>query len=119
MNTESNMKLFCRLSYISRKRKLELFYKTMKPTGQTRVLDVGGQTSPDTAEGLQLIDLYPWTSQVSVVNIARAHVDLTKGRYPQVAAVVGDACELPWPDRSFDIVAATLSSSTQAASSGK
>ncbi len=54
------MNLFARLSYISRKRKLELFYKVMKPTSQTKVLDVGAGINPDGDRGLQLIDSYPW-----------------------------------------------------------
>jgi SAM-dependent methyltransferase len=98
------MGIFSRLSRISRARKLELFDKIMNPTSPMKLLDVGAQIHPDNNEVRQLIDIYPWKDNISVVNISAEHVATIKRYYPQIEAVVGDACELPWPDKSFDVV---------------
>lgn len=98
------MNLFARLSYISRRRKLELFYKVMRPTAQTKVLDVGAEINPGGDHGLQLIDSYPWKSEFSAINISPEHISRMKQYYPEVEAIVGDALELHWPDKYFDAV---------------
>jgi SAM-dependent methyltransferase len=98
------MSLFTKLSYISRQRKLELFYKTMTPSGRTKVLDVGAEVNPHDDRGLQLIDSYSWKSNISAINLSFEHISCIKGRYPEIDARVGDACELPWSDKYFDIV---------------
>lgn len=98
------MSLFNRLSYISRQRKLELFYKTMTPSEQTKVLDVGAEVNPHGDRGLQLIDSYPWKSNLSAINLSLEHISSIKRHYPEIDARVGDACQLPWPDKYFDIV---------------
>lgn len=98
------MSLFAKPSYISRKRKLELFNKVMKPTKQAKVLDVGAEINIDGSRGLQLIDSYPWKSNITAVNISPKHIHLIKQHYPEINTVVADACELPWPDKYFDIV---------------
>jgi SAM-dependent methyltransferase len=38
------------------------------------------------------------------VNISAEHISTINKAYPEIEAVVCDACELPWPDKSFDIV---------------
>lgn len=98
------MSLFARLSYISRKRKLELFERVMKPTAQTKVLDVGAEINPNGDRGLQLIDSYPWKSKVFAINTSAEHIKLIKKHYPEIEAIVGDALDLPWPDKYFDAV---------------
>jgi SAM-dependent methyltransferase len=98
------MGIFSKLSRISRARKLELFDKIMNPTSPMKLLDVGAQIHPDNNEVRQLIDIYPWKDNISVVNISAEHIATIKRYYPQIEAVVGDACELPWPDKSFDVV---------------
>ncbi len=98
------MSLFTKLSYISRKRKLELFNKVMKPTKQVKVLDVGAEVNPNGDRGLQLIDSYPWKSNITAVNLSYEHVFRIKKHYPEIDARVSDACKLPWPDKYFDIV---------------
>lgn len=76
----------------------------MNPTEQMKLLDVGAQINPDGNGERQLIDIYPWKDNISVVNISAEHISTIKKRYPEIEAVIGDACELPWPDNSFDVV---------------
>jgi SAM-dependent methyltransferase len=98
------MSLFDRLSYISRKRKLELFYSLLKPNADDKVLDVGAEINPDGSRGLQLIDSYPWKDKITALNTSAEHIKLIKQHYPEVKAIVGNGCILPWPDKHFDIV---------------
>ncbi|MBA7650183.1 hypothetical protein ES703_57985 [subsurface metagenome] len=98
------MSLFAKLSHISRKRKLELFNRVMKPTPQTKVLDVGAEINPNGDRGLQLIDSYLWKNELSAINISSEHISRIKEYYPDVEAIVGDACDLPWPDKHFDVI---------------
>ena len=98
------MSVFSKLSHISRARKLDLFNRMMNPTKQMKLLDVGAQIDPNSNEERQLIDTYPWKNNFSVVNISAEHISVIQKRYTEIEAVVCDACELPWPDKSFDIV---------------
>ena len=98
------MSLFSKLSYINRVQKLELFKKIICPTEQMRVLDVGAEINPEGDRGLQLIDSYPWKSKVFAINTSAEHIKLIKKHYPEIEAVVGDALDLPWPEKHFDVV---------------
>lgn len=98
------MGLFTKLSVVSRKRKLELFYRVMAPSESKKVLDVGAEINPNGDRGLQLIDSYPWKNNISAINLSSDHIDSIKNIYPQIDARVADACRLPWPDKYFDIV---------------
>lgn len=98
------MSLFSKLSYISRTRKLDRFNRTFCPTQQMRILDVGAEINPVGKRGLQLIDTYPWKSNITAVNLSHQQVSLIKQYYPEINAIVGDACKLPWTDKYFDIV---------------
>jgi SAM-dependent methyltransferase len=96
--------LFSKLSLISRTRKLELLNKTFHPTDQLLILDVGAEVNPRGDRTLQLIDSYPWKNNITAVNLDPQHIDLIKQHYPEINAIVADGCELPWPDKYFDIV---------------
>ena len=98
------MSLFSKLSYISRAHKLELFNRILAPTEQMSILDIGAEINPNGSRGLQLIDSYPWKSNITAVNISPEHIRFIKRHYPEINVVVADACELPWPDKYFDIV---------------
>lgn len=98
------MSVFSKLSHISRARKLDLFNQMMNPTKQMKLLDVGAQIDPNSNGERQLIDTYPWKNNFSVVNISAEHISTIQKRYPEIEAVVCDACELPWADKSFDVV---------------
>jgi len=96
--------LFGRLSEISRERKFKLFRELMHPEPSQRILDVGAQVEPRAHQGHQFIDHYPWKEALSAVNISPDHVRAIKERYPAIDARVGDARQIPWPDKYFDIV---------------
>jgi ubiquinone/menaquinone biosynthesis C-methylase UbiE len=98
------MNIFGKFSTLSRERKLALFHELMRPTAEMRILDVGAEMASDAGQYLQLIDSYPWKQNLSVINVKDQHVQAIKARYSQVDARVGDARELPWPDKHFDIV---------------
>jgi SAM-dependent methyltransferase len=98
------MSVFSKLSRISRIRKLDLFNKIMNPTSQMKLLDVGAQINPNGDGMLQLIDTYPWKNNISAVNISTDYISAIRKCYPEIEAVVCDACELPWPDKHFDVV---------------
>ena len=98
------MRLFSKLSTISRKRKLQFFNRIILPTEKMRVLDVGAEVDPSGARGLQFIDFYPWKNRISAINISPEHISSIKRLYSDIDAIVGDARELPWPDNYFDIV---------------
>lgn len=98
------MSLFSKLSNISRQRKLELFNRIIMPTETTKVLDVGAEIAPSGGKGLQFIDFYPWKKGISAISLSPEHISSIKQHYPEIEAVVGDACELPWPDKYFDVV---------------
>jgi len=69
-----------------------------------KVLDVGAEINPHGNSGLQFIDTYPWRSRVTAINISVEHIKLVKEYYPEIQAVAGDACNLPWPNKYFDAV---------------
>src|SRR4030042_3312664 len=98
------MSVFSKLSRISRDRKLDMFDRMMSPTKQMKLLEVGAQIDPNGNGEGQLIDTYPWKSNISVVNISAEHISTIKKRYPEIETVVCDACELSWPDKHFDVV---------------
>lgn len=98
------MSIFSRLSNVSRRRKLELFYKTFHPTQHTTILDVGAEVNPRGNSNQQLIDSYSWKDRISAVNLSEAHISNIKTFYPEIDARVADACALPWPDKHFDVV---------------
>lgn len=81
-----------------------LFNCTMRPGENTKLLDVGAETDPESKGQLQLIDTYHWKENVTAVNTSREHISTIRKSYPEVEAIVADACQLPLPDKHFDIV---------------
>lgn len=69
-----------------------------------RILDVGAEINPAGDGSLQLIDSYPWKSNLSAINLSEAHINKIKEVYPEIDARIGNACNLPYPDKSFDVV---------------
>ena len=67
------------------------------------MLDVGG-VSQNSNKKLHFIDIYPWKHKFALANISEEYISAIKKRYLELETVVCDACELPWPDKSFDVV---------------
>jgi ubiquinone/menaquinone biosynthesis C-methylase UbiE len=65
------------------------------------VLDVGGQVD---ASGVQLLETYARKDNLTVVNVRQQHLDAISRQYPEVRVLLGDACRLDFPDKSFDLV---------------
>lgn len=104
------MKLVDAVSLRSRRRKLRLFLDELCPTPASTVLDVGvdeigfggsgGQTGCGTHNFFE--EHYPWPERITALGLHdgagfREH-------YPAIPYVQGDACSLPFDDRSFDVV---------------
>jgi len=83
---------------------MELFNKLIGPTAAMRLLDVGAEVDPSNNNGLHFIDCYPWKHTVCAINISHEHIASAQQLYPNIHATIGDACNLPWPDKYFDVV---------------
>jgi SAM-dependent methyltransferase len=101
------MRLVDAVSLRSRRRKLALFLETMRPTPETRVVDVGvddsafGDRSNPCGTLNFFEELYPWPERITAVGIHEGR--RFAERYPAVPYVQADALELPFADGAFDV----------------
>jgi SAM-dependent methyltransferase len=101
------VKLADRVSLRSRRRKLALFMETMRPTPETRVLDIGadelgfGEGDDCTTHNF-FEELYPWPERITALGLHPG--ERFRERYRNVEYVQGDACALPFADGAFDVV---------------
>ena len=79
-----------------RKSRMRLFLDQFQPGDSTRILDVGGNV-------YDWRDQVPISSRITVLNVAPtdSSPDYDEARF---SYVMGDGCDLPFPDQSFDIV---------------
>jgi SAM-dependent methyltransferase len=104
------MKLTDAVSLRSRRRKLRLLFDELRPGPQTTLLDVGADEVGFGTSGGEagcathnfLEERYPWPVQITALGLHDGAV--FRERYPSVAYVQGDACELPFADGAFDVV---------------
>ena len=99
--------LAARASLWNRRRKFELFMRTVQPGPQTRVVDVGvGDTGFGTERGVAVTHnffeaLYPWPERITAVsdvplpNFAR--------EFPSIRRVTASGTDLPFDDDAFDV----------------
>jgi SAM-dependent methyltransferase len=101
------MRLVDAVSLRSRRRKLALFLETMRPTADTRVVDVGVDDSGfgDRRGACSTLnffeELYPWPERITAVGVHGG--ERFAERYPAVPYVQADALELPFGDGEFDV----------------
>jgi SAM-dependent methyltransferase len=98
------------VSLRSRRRKLRLLLEELRPDADTTVLDVGvdevgfggegGETGCGTHNAFE--ELYPWPGRITALGLHDGAG--FRAAYPAIPYVQGDACALPFPDGSFDVV---------------
>ena len=93
-----------RVSAWSRRRKLELFFRELRPTPKTTVVDVGvtdtGGEDPYRTHNF-FEALYPWPEQITAVSTQ--YLDRFSEAFPHVTAVRADGRHLPFADAAFDL----------------
>ena len=96
-------RLFTRLHRKSREKKYQLFCQLLRPTLESRLLNIGATGSqiglPD-----QLETFYPHCERVIGGSLSLDDIQDYAGSFPTVKAVALDGCALPFADQSFDIV---------------
>ena len=96
-----------RLSLWNRRRKMRLFLEHMRPTPESRVVDVGAAdtgflTEPGVASTYNFFEaMYPWPERITAVSDT-ALLGFAE-HFPAIERVVADARDLPFDDDSFDI----------------
>ena len=94
-----------RVSAWSRRRKLELFMRELRPGPETTVLDVGVTDSGygDDPYGTHNFfeALYPWPERITAVSTQ--HLRRFSESFPAVRAVRADGRDLPFADGEFDV----------------
>lgn len=101
-------RIIYRASRLSRQRKLAQFYACCRPGKDDLVLDVGVTPAAwSTARGCSRVEnflemSYPWPERI--VGLSIDPVDGFREVHPEVQAVQGDGCHLPFRDDAFDLV---------------
>ncbi len=90
-----------RASLSARKKMLEKLIGYHKPTQQTRILDIG-VTSDTRIDSNFFEQYYPHPENITAVGLEDA--SFLEARYPGMRFVQADALDLPFPDKSFDLV---------------
>jgi hypothetical protein len=95
-------RLLLELSRKSRCQKFDLFAAVLAPRPEDRVLDIGvsGRTFPP----YTFEDFYPYSKRIIGGGIEFEDVKAAKQIYPLSHYLTFDGCDLPFRDKSFDIV---------------
>lgn len=86
----------------SRLGKFGLFQSVFRPGPEDRILDVGAD--PQLFSHYTFEDFYPHQERITGGSIDFEMVRQARVRYPKAQYAIFDGCELPFPDKSFDIV---------------
>ncbi len=86
----------------SRLGKFELFQSVFEPQPEDRILDIGAD--PQLFSRYTFEDFYPHQERITGGSIDFEMVREARKCYPKAQYAIFDGCELPFPDKSFDIV---------------
>jgi hypothetical protein len=96
-----NGTLFGDLSRRSREHKVSLLRERFRPEGGTRILDLGSEV--DRGQG-QILELFAERSRITAANLRLPHLRRISGSYARVQCCAANALQLPFADKSFDLV---------------
>jgi SAM-dependent methyltransferase len=96
-------RLFLEFHRRSREKKHRLFQQFLRPTANTRILNVGA-TGGSLGLQEQFEYWYPYPGRIVGGGPYFDEADAYRKSFPAVTAMVFDGCSLPFADRSFDIV---------------
>ena len=91
------------LTVQSRRKKFALFLSVFKPTLETTILDVGasGAATGERAENF-LEEWYAYPEKITA--LVMGDISTFSKRYPTVQVQTGNGLNLPFPDKSYDVV---------------
>jgi len=93
--------LISKISWYARQKMFESVIELAGPTSETTVLDVG--VTSDRREDSNFFEkLYPYPHNITAFGLEDA--SFLEQQYPGLKFVQGDGLELPFPDKSFDLV---------------
>ncbi len=93
--------LVAKISSHARQKMFATLMRLAKPTAETTVLDVG--VTSDRREDSNFFEkLYPYPSKLTAVGLEDAA--FLEQEYPGVKYIKADGLDLPFPDKSFDLV---------------
>jgi hypothetical protein len=95
-------RLLKQFSHRSRTKKFELFQSRLHPGPGDRILDIGA--SGDVFLRYTFEDFYPYPERIVAGGHEFREVSSARRYYPKSSYTVFDGCNLPFPDRSFDLV---------------
>lgn len=93
--------LFQRLSQRSRSLKMALLEQHLPLRGDEKVLDIGSQVD---AQSRQILERVADKRNVTAINLLGDWLAEIRAAYPGIHAMRADACQLPFADKSFDLV---------------
>ena len=93
--------LFENLSKRSRQLKMGLLRDHLQLRGDERILDIGSQIDSQSQQILERVDD---KANITAINLLGEHLQTIRDAYPGIRVTRANACELPFADKSFDVV---------------